>query len=102
MSIYQGGKTAPLEWTVYKDDSPFEHRRSQEIWNESPIGFAWGYAGLGPTKLALALLLDQNISEDRAFELYQFFKRDVVARWDKDQGWQITSEEILNWIGQKD
>lgn len=98
MSIYQGMKTASLKWTVFKDDSPFEHRRSQEIWNESPIAFAWGDGGLGPAKLAVALLLDQGISEYRVFELYPSFKWDVVALWDKDQEWQITSQEIMDWI----
>lgn len=99
MSIYQGLVTDTLEWAVYRDGSPFDPRPSQKVVNHSPGGFAWGYGGSGPAQLALALLLDQNISSNRAMQLYQLFKRDVVALWDKDGEWEITTDAIMLWIG---
>lgn len=56
--------------------------RSQRIINHSPDGFNWGYAGSGPAQLALAILLE-FMPEGYALGLYQRFKQDVVARWER-------------------
>ena len=41
-------------------------RRSQELRNHSPDGFAWGYEGSGPAQFALALLLEAGMSDEEA------------------------------------
>jgi len=53
-------------------------RRSQEIRNHSPDGFAWGYGGSGPAQLALAILLEL-FPQDVAEAHYQDFKFQVIA-----------------------
>ncbi|MBA7644120.1 hypothetical protein ES703_51857 [subsurface metagenome] len=52
--------------------------KSQRVWNHSPDGFNWGYEGSGPAQLALAVLLEL-VPQDRAVELHQEFKREVIA-----------------------
>ncbi len=55
--------------------------RSQEVFNHSPDGFAWGYGGSGPAQLALAILLECTSNcEKIALRNYQRFKWDVVAK----------------------
>jgi hypothetical protein len=54
---------------------------SQKVYNHSPDGFNWSYAGSGPAQLALALLLllaktDEEKSE--AVYFHQQFKREVI------------------------
>lgn len=71
-------------------------RGCQEIWNHSPTGFEWGYGGSGPAQLALALLMDALADQDRAIELHQAYKWEVVAKLPAE-GWEITQEEITAW-----
>lgn len=52
---------------------------SQRLWNHSPDGFNWGYAGSGPAQLALAILLQTGVSDERAVRLHQAFKFDFIA-----------------------
>ncbi len=72
-------------------------QRSQKLRNHSPDGFNWGYQGSGPAQLALALLLDA-VGKELALAWYQHFKRQVVARWEANEGWTITRSEICMWI----
>lgn len=51
---------------------------SQRLYNHSPDGFNWGYAGSGPAQLALAIML-HYLPSDEALQLYQRFKVDVIA-----------------------
>ena len=53
--------------------------RSQRVWNHSPTGFEVGYGGSGPAQLALALLLEAGLSDERAVHLHQRFKWDFLA-----------------------
>ena len=64
-----------------------------DLWNHSPSGFEWGYAGSGPAQLALALLADHFGNDDQALALYQSFKLGVVAQLPKP-GWTLTSAQI--------
>jgi len=52
--------------------------KSQRVWNHSPDGFNWGYEGSGAAQLALAVLLEL-VPQEKAVELHQEFKRDVIA-----------------------
>lgn len=53
--------------------------RSLRVWNHSPTGFNWGYAGSGPAQLALAILLAAGVDEERAIRLHQHFKAEHIA-----------------------
>lgn len=65
--------------------------------NHSPDGFMWGYAGSGPSQLALAILLNFTRVEI-AKKLYQKFKFDVIAGLDKDKDFQILKRDMLEWL----
>ena len=90
MKIYEGRREGHVaEVTV--DGRPLNPRL--DLWNHSPTGFEWGYGGSGPAQLALALLADHLGDDDEALNLYQEFKRDVVAGLPY-QRWRLTSQEI--------
>lgn len=82
---------------AFRDGEPLPLEPSLRVWNHSPTGFSWGYAGSGPAQLSLAILLCET-SEDAAVSYHQRFKFDVVAGWPGDQPWRITSAEIHNWL----
>jgi uncharacterized protein DUF6166 len=48
--------------------------------NHSPTGFEWGYSGSGPAQLALAICVHHLKDQAAALEVYQDFKRKVIAR----------------------
>jgi len=64
-----------------------------DLWNYSPTGFEWGYAGSGPAQLALAVLADHLGNDEQALNLYQRFKWAVVVEL-PSRSWTLTSEEI--------
>src|SRR5688500_10462997 len=63
-----------------------------DLWNHSPGGFEWGYAGSGPAQLALAMLSDV-VGDRRARPNYQQFKFDVITKLPK-LGWVLTRDEV--------
>ncbi len=70
-----------------------------DLWNHSPTGFEWGYAGSGPAQLALALLADHCANDERALNFYQRFKWAVVAELPCRE-WILTSDEIERTLEQ--
>ena len=83
----------------------------------SPSGFAWGYAGSGPAELARCLLIHALDAEPDCPECkgtgcfwcdggyraptprqYQGFKFDRIASLPQGHGWQLTRDEIRNWV----
>ena len=64
-----------------------------DLWNHSPTGFEWGYAGSGPAQLALAILADHLGNDEQAFNFHHRFKWTMVAELPK-RGWSLTSFEI--------
>ncbi len=82
---------------VLRNGKPLSPKASFKLYLHSPDGFNWGYGGSGPAQLALALLF--NVTGDRHLTLinYQSFKWAYVAGW--GDSWQITDQEILNWLG---
>jgi hypothetical protein len=86
----------PLVTVRQPDGSHYDlrPRASQQLFNHSPDGFAWGYGGSGPAQLALAILLDYYLDPALALRLHQDFKWATVARWPMSGEWQITGEEI--------
>jgi hypothetical protein len=57
--------------------------RSQKVWNHSPDGFNWGYAGSGPAQLALAICLELY-PEAMARQVHQQFKFSYIATLPQD------------------
>ena len=102
MAEYEGHPTVSGRGgcTVLRDDGLLDPKYSQAVWNHSPDGFNWGYAGSGPAQLALALLLEETGREE-AVRYHQDFKRDVVARMPKDKRWYLTSEAIQKWLAER-
>lgn len=105
--IYQG-HVENGETIVTVDGKPLAH-----IKQHSTTGFSWGYAGSGPADLALSILTDllcddtqtnkqRLLAEYRAVKLHQEFKFDFIAGLPWLRPWQITSEEINNWINSQE
>lgn len=69
---------------------------SLKVRNHSPTGFEWGYAGSGPSQLALALLLDFTGDQGLALFRYMEFKRAFVVGWDAE--WEIDGVELRRWL----
>jgi Family of unknown function (DUF6166) len=64
----------------------------RDLWNHSPSGFEWGYAGSGPAQLALAILADHCGDDEEALNFYQRFKWKVAEF--SYRGWVLTGDEI--------
>lgn len=90
MRIYRGQRCGHAA-IVTVDGRPLDPRL--DLWNHSPNGFEWGYAGSGPAQLALALLADYFGDDDRALATYQNFKFAVVATLNHVR-WRLTGAEI--------
>lgn len=99
---YVGVVDSPGEWHVEmefdKGRALLSPEPSLRLANHSPDGFSWGYGGSGPAQLALAILYDVTSDARLSLSLYQDFKRDVVSKWDMDKGWEMTLEEVRQWI----
>lgn len=82
-----------------------------DIWNHSPDGFNWGYAGSGPAQLALALCYDtlyraffrkppellsaaSKIVTSQTLKVYQVVKMNLVAPIDTDT-WELKPIDVL-------
>ena len=79
----QGGHVLPLE-------------PSLRLRQHSPTGFEWGYAGSGPSQLALALLLDATGDREAAENNYQRFKGEVVCGL--PDAWVMDRQAVLDWV----
>ena len=64
-----------------------------DLWNHSPTGFEWAYAGSGPAQLALAILADHFGNDEQALNFYQRFKWAVIAELPR-KGWTLTSRDV--------
>lgn len=80
---------------VTKDGAMLLPELSLKIWNHSPTGFSWGYAGSGPAQLALAILLEET-DQKTASALHQLFKFEVVAGLASE--WTLTSAQVQEWL----
>jgi hypothetical protein len=83
-------------------------RPLRHILLDSPTGFAWGYEGSGPADLAMSLLCDvlgerpskrQLIyGQFKAYPHHQDFERQIVAKWNLSDGFQINGKEVIDWL----
>lgn len=95
MAIYRGLRVNGVQ-IVTKDGVVLSHKKSCRVWNHSPDGPNWGYAGSGPAQLALMLLMEETSSEV-ACALHQRFKRAFVVAWRGDT-WSLSSDVIQSWL----
>jgi Family of unknown function (DUF6166) len=90
-------------WTdraVTLDGKPLSAKRSQQIWNHSPDGFCWGYAGSGPAQLALAILLAAGAKRDTAVRHHQAFKFEVITLLPQDDF--AIDVDVTAWLANRD
>lgn len=99
--LYAGFKDPSGHKVVTRDGRPLALGPSKKLWNHSPTGFEWGYAGSGPAQLALALLLDATGDKDLALSLHQKFKFAKVANFKREANFIIMRSEILEWVKQQ-
>lgn len=103
------GTVSDMDWSVtvegtYLDDDgkpavPHALDPRLDIVNHSPDGFSWGYYGSGPAQLALAILADAtNGHPTYALANYQAFKREVISGLDKDRGFTIGLDDVVDWM----
>ncbi len=75
-------------------------KRSLKIMNKSPTGPEWGYAGSGPSQLALAILLWAGVDQQAAERLYSVFRAEHIEAQPK-AGFEFTKNFIRYWATQK-
>jgi hypothetical protein len=68
-----------------------------DLKEHSREGFAWAQAGPQAAQLALAILADYLEDDERALELYQDFKWDIVAWLPRDE-WELTSARLSRFL----
>jgi hypothetical protein len=99
--IYHGysedhGSAMGPEAVFVEDEEGRVARLKHEV-RHSPDGFSWGYSGSGPADLARSILAD-HLGYVPPPSIYQQFKRKFVACWEQGRPWQISSEQIEEWI----
>ena len=101
MKHYEGIRTeSGVVVRVATDDCPNKRDlpARMDVINHSLDGFEWGYAGSGPTQLALALAIDALDGDVvRAVKVYQDVKWQITAKLDGNR-WLLTQESILETI----
>ena len=101
LGLMEGGR---IEIVVMPGRKPLALRL--DLWNHSPSGFAWGYAGSGPAQTALAILAHFLRSSDPdecgqvndavAVQLHQLFKRRLIAAL--PASWDLSSRVVEEFI----
>ena len=79
---------------VWIDGREISPARSQAVWNHSPDGFNWGYGGSGPAQLALAILLEAGVPQERAVRA---FKWAHVAHWPAREPF-VVEIDVEAWV----
>lgn len=87
----------PSGTMVYLNDKPLPLR--YDVRNHSPTGFEWGYAGSGPSQLALAMLLAVTDHAEACRE-YQNFKRACVEHI-AFTDWALPVADVTAWLERK-
>ena len=123
LRYYVGGRTTDKKvWVGVRSEHETRHRDlnpRNDLFNHSPDGFEYGYAGSGPAQLALAILADhlKNRPEDMryakriarlddaelessdklAVRIHQAFKFIAITPI-KGDSWQITSAQVTDYL----
>jgi hypothetical protein len=70
-----------------------------DIYNHSPTGFNWGYAGSGPAQLALAIMVNEYGEDLTKHPIhYQDFKRDFIEPLDSDRSYMFKTNDITSRV----
>lgn len=86
--------------SVFVDGDELTPTTSLKIRYHSPDGFAWGYAGSGPSQLALAILLYAGIEPSEALLMYHEFKQEFIEHLPIDGNWRLDID-IWNWYARR-
>ena len=70
-----------------------------DLRNHSPTGLEWGYAGSGPSQLALAMLAVCADDDAEATAAYQWFKWGFTSRIATDV-WELPASAVTDWLDQ--
>lgn len=97
--IYSGTPPGDVNVTVGNARWSLKLRRDLR---DHACDLAWGYGGSGPSQLALAMLCDALKDDERALRLYQQFKWAYIALLPKDCPWQLTLNQIKDWVAKHD
>lgn len=81
-------------WDIAQPSRPIPLDPARELWNHTPDGFEWGYAGSGPAQLALALLYEITHDIDFAIGMHQAVKFRMIAALARNI-WAKTEVDIL-------
>jgi len=94
-----GAGGGPTDVFVERDNGSIDELDPRfDLERRSPTGFAWGYSGSGPRQLALAVLAD-CCSDETALRAHQRFKEDVIAEQDGDGRFELTEEDVRDYLG---
>src|SRR5436305_12723191 len=94
MKIYHGFRTDNgCAVTVEEDGEITGLPLRDDLRNNSPAGFEWGYGGSGPAQLALALAADVLGDDERAQDVHQALKFKLVGGLPHD-GWTLTESRV--------
>ena len=98
--IYRGQRQAGSCVVTVEADGKPEHALNPrlDLAKHSPTGFEWGYSGSGPAQLALALLCDALVDDERAIALYQRFKFAWVCSLRRYEPWLVTDAQVREII----
>src|SRR5215813_14027095 len=119
VKVYHGRRNGNGEAEVYviQDDGRAEPLPVRlDLYNHSPDGFEWGYAGSGPAQLALAILADAlgvpaartplsmfddseaSKLQSRVLKLHQLFKSKRIATLDHRREWRLFEPDVTAWV----
>jgi len=98
MKVYFGRVDEPMGWAVFVRDGVGALRPLEHHVKHSPDGFAWGYAGSGPTELARCILIDATGDPDPDVHLVFGYRDEVIALLDKTMGFEISALSVLSWV----
>lgn len=102
MATYEG-KRDNGSAVVHIDGAPLHPRN--DLVNHSPDGFEWGYAGSGPSQLALAILAhhfreagdSEELADYKAGALYHDVKLKLITTLPKE-GWQFDTHVVADTV----
>lgn len=95
-SSKEGYRLIADDYAIYKDYKPLSLMLNLQ--NHSPLGFAWGYSGSGPSQSALAILVDYTNDIKFALEYYMQFKNEIISTYTSHKNHTLKYIIIQNWI----